>query len=80
MGGFKILFRVVQCGFFCIFLNQNSFCKVACTLMCLLSKSGTYGHVALQVGGALNHGTINDRFLKTFYIETELNKKVKLSE
>lgn len=30
--------------------------------------------------GALNHGTINDRFLKTFYIETELDKKVKLSE
>ena len=52
MGDFKILFRVVQCGFFCIFLNQNSFCKVACTLMCLLSKSGTYEHVALQVGGS----------------------------
>jgi len=30
--------------------------------------------------GALNHGTTNDRFFKTFYIETELDKKVKLSE
>ena len=48
--------------------------------MCLVSKSGTHEHVALQVWGALNHGTINDRFLKTFYIETELDKKVKLSE
>ena len=29
---------------------------------------------------ALNHGTTNDCFFKTFYIETEVDKRVKLSE
>ena len=45
----------------------------------LLSKSETCERVALQVW-ALNHGATNDRFFKTFYIQTELDKKVKLNE